>query len=68
MVAVPGQSSLLSLVLQEMLFEVTRVTVGGVTNITFVHPATSTTTTSTTASSSSSTSSTATSTGAVSLL
>ena len=55
MVAVPGQSSLLSLVLQEMLFEVTRVTVGGVTNITFVHPATSTSTTTSSSSTSTST-------------
>ena len=64
MVAVPGQSSLLSLVLQEMLFEVTRVTVGGVADITFVHPPTSTT--SNTAPSS--TASSATYTGAVGLL
>ena len=46
MVAVPGQASLLSLVFEEMLLEVAGMTVGGVTNITFVQiaPTTSTTT------------------------
>ena len=61
MVAVPRESSLLSLVLQEMLFEVAGVTVGGVTDITFVHIATSTTSTAP------STTSTGTYTGAVCL-
>ena len=66
MVAVPGQSSLLSLVLQQMLLEVAGVTVGGVADITFVHIATSTTSTTSTASST--TTSTGASTGAVCLL
>ena len=48
MVAVSGESSLLSLVLQEMLFEVAGVTVGGVTDVTFVHIATSTASTAST--------------------
>ena len=43
MVAVPGQASLLSLVFEEMLLEVAGMTVGGVTNITFVQIAPTTT-------------------------